>query len=228
MVVCLGDAWYKKKGDGPRGSKPVELHDVLEDGTLPFHSIIALDCAISTHQELYGSMSKISLHVSFLIQKLYYSMKNMRHQNGTPLCVIYDEEDFEQSSAINRHGGTIAFNLLKSDGLYIPCSLVEKTANQHDVFVRAGGLCNPGGIASHLGLEPWQMKRAWTSGHRCGHGDVSGTDLVGGKPTGVVRCSLGAMSMMKDVDAFLGFLTGEFLHQEKGSLLGRSLLACKL
>jgi molybdenum cofactor sulfurtransferase len=33
-----------------------KLHDGLEDGTLPFHSILALGIAIDTHLRLYGSM----------------------------------------------------------------------------------------------------------------------------------------------------------------------------
>jgi molybdenum cofactor sulfurtransferase len=32
------------------------IHDGLEDGTLPFHSILALGLAIDTHIRLYGSM----------------------------------------------------------------------------------------------------------------------------------------------------------------------------
>lgn len=215
MVVCLGDVWCKKKWDGYGvGDEDVELHDVLEDGTLPFHSILALDCAIDVHQRLYGSMEKITLHVNFLVQKLYHGMKSLAYRNGTPLCIIYDEEFFSQSPSNNGHGGTIAFNLLTSTKIYIPYTRVEKTANTQNVFVRTGGLCNPGGIASFLELEPWQMKRAWSAGHRCGKGDRTDTDLVGGRPTGVVRCSLGAMSTVGDVEGFLGWLVGEFLGGE--------------
>jgi molybdenum cofactor sulfurtransferase len=36
--------------------KDATLHDALEDGTLPFHNIIALGCAIGVHLRLYGSM----------------------------------------------------------------------------------------------------------------------------------------------------------------------------
>lgn len=161
MVVCLSDAWCKKKGDGPQiGGKDAELHDVLEDGTLPFHSIIVLDCGISVHEKLYGSMSKISLHVSFLIQRLYREMKALTHENGRPVCVIYGQEDFE-SPGENGHGGTIAFNLLKSDGLYIPYSLVEQKANEHNMFVRTGGLCNPVSVNSTLAYYFFKSAPEW-------------------------------------------------------------------
>lgn len=38
MVICMNDNWVSKKGG--------EVHEVLEDGTLPFTSIFALDIAI--------------------------------------------------------------------------------------------------------------------------------------------------------------------------------------
>jgi molybdenum cofactor sulfurtransferase len=34
-----------------------QLHEGMEDGTVPFHSILALGLAIETHQRLYGSMA---------------------------------------------------------------------------------------------------------------------------------------------------------------------------
>jgi molybdenum cofactor sulfurtransferase len=52
-----GDSRSIKKGPGL--GDPGELwniHDGVEDGTLPFHSILALGLAIDTHSRLYGSM----------------------------------------------------------------------------------------------------------------------------------------------------------------------------
>jgi len=86
----------------------------------------------------------------------------------------------------------------------IPYSDVETLADSQGIYLRSGGLCNPGGIASHLHLEPWEMKRAYAAGHRCGHA----TQIMFGKPTGVVRVSLGAMTIRSDVDRFLNFMTG--------------------
>ncbi len=44
MVVCLKEQWHAPKSQ--------LLHESLEDGTLPIHSIIALDNALSVHWEL--------------------------------------------------------------------------------------------------------------------------------------------------------------------------------
>jgi hypothetical protein len=67
-----------------------------------------------------------------------------------------------------------------------------------------------GGIAGYLKLEPWQIKRNWSAGHRCGE---AGREILNGKPTGVVRASLGAMSTEKDVDTFLAFLKETYVEE---------------
>ncbi|PMD51962.1 putative molybdenum cofactor sulfurase [Hyaloscypha bicolor E] len=195
--------------------KDATLHDALEDGTLPFHNIIALGCAIDVHIKLYGSMKTISQHTSFLSRRLYLGMINLHHFNGTPLCVIYNDiPDICEYGDPVTQGGTVAFNLMKADGGCVGHSQVEKVANEKGIFLRSGGLCNAGGIASYLHVEPWQFKRAWSAGHRCGE---EGIDLVNGKPTGVVRASLGAMSTIADVDTFLDFLADVSLSTMSGA-----------
>jgi hypothetical protein len=53
-------------------------------------------------------------------------------------------------------------------------------------------------------MEPWQFKRNWSAGYRCGaSGDIM---IISGKPTGVVRVSIGAMTTIADIDTFLNFL----------------------
>lgn len=194
--------------------KDTSIHDVLEDGTLPFHNIIALGCAMRVHEQLYGSMKMISQHTSFLVQRLYQRMVKIHHSNGRPLCIIYnDNHGCSQYSDSKTQGATVAFNVVDENGNYIGHSIVERLANEKKIYVRSGGLCNPGGIASYLGVVPWQFKRAWSSGYRCGHsGDL---EIIQGKPMGVVRVSLGAMSTIADVDNFLAFLVETFIRSER-------------
>jgi selenocysteine lyase/cysteine desulfurase len=61
IVGTIGGAWHLSKGleSGARRAGEGEqhagaLHEGLEDGTLPFHSILALGEAIDVHAELYG------------------------------------------------------------------------------------------------------------------------------------------------------------------------------
>lgn len=189
--------------------KDETIHDGLEDGTLPFHNIVALGCAINIHKQLYESMKRISQHTLFLSNRLYTGIYNLRHSNGRPLCVIYnDSEDAHPYTDPKKQGATIAFNVLDINGNHVGYSHVEKVANERSIYLRAGGLCNPGGIASYLKVEPWQFKRAWSAGYRCGGADS--LEIISGKPTGVVRASLGAMSILAEVDRLIVFLSEAF------------------
>lgn len=189
--------------------KDETIHDGLEDGTLPFHNIIALGCAMKAHKRLYGSMQRISQHTLFLANRLYTGMSALRHSNGRPLCAIYnDTEDGDLYTDPTKQGATIAFNILDIHGNHFGYSHVEKVANEKSIYLRAGGLCNPGGIASYLEVEPWQFRRALSAGYQCGGEDS--LEIISGKLIGVVRASLGAISTMSDVDALVLFLSRVF------------------
>lgn len=136
MVTAMGgQSWHRSKGQ----QAPIySLHEGLEDGTLPFHSILALGEAIDVHKRLYGSMGKISSHTSYLISRLYYGLSQLRHGNGRPVCTIYSESGghFEDPS---RQGPVVAFNVTDSNGGYIPYSDVERLANEAGIYIRSGG-----------------------------------------------------------------------------------------
>jgi molybdenum cofactor sulfurtransferase len=83
MLTVLNDSSVVRKDD--------TIHDGLEDGTLPFHTIIALGCAMKVHKKLYGSMNSISNHTNFLSTRLYDGMVQLTHGNGRPLCTMYTD-----------------------------------------------------------------------------------------------------------------------------------------
>jgi molybdenum cofactor sulfurtransferase len=152
MVSVLGGSWHKTKGldsataephDGTVASKSpsYEIHDSLEDGTLPFHSILALDQAIDVHARIYGSMANISRYTTALSKTLYSELRRLNHPNGRPACHIYTEHEGQGYGDPRRQGATIAFNMMDPDGVYIPYSDVEKIANDNGVYVRSGGKC---------------------------------------------------------------------------------------
>jgi hypothetical protein len=182
---------------------------------LPFHSIVALGCAIKCHKKLYGSMDNISKHTSFLSNRLYTGLSKLQHFNGVPICATYtDLSCAHPYTEVRAQGAKVAFNILDANGRHVGHQLVERLANEKDIYLRAGGLCNPGGIATCLKVEPWQFKRSWSAGYRCGNnGDF---EVIHGKPTGVVRASLGAMSTRADVDTFLDFIGKTFV--ERGTI----------
>ena len=194
--------WHATKQD--------PLHEALEDGTPPFHSIVALSHAIGTHRNLYGSMACISSYTSQLVKTLFDGMTRIRYPNGTWLCQVYHDPRLSTYGDPMTQGPTIAFNIRRSDGSFIGKSYVEQLAISEGIHLRTGGVCNPGGIAAALELGPSELRENYEEGLRCGNG----IDELNGKPTGIIRVSLGAMSNVKDVEKMLRFLEG-FTRQEK-------------
>jgi molybdenum cofactor sulfurtransferase len=203
MIITIQDTWHAKK----EGS----LHDRLEDGTLPFHSIFALDHAMTVHERLYGPnpMKFISLHTAQLGKLLYDGLSGLKHSNGVSLCRIYKDDAAVYGDA-SLQGATIAFNVVRADGNMVGYEDVEEAADERNIFVRSGSLCNPGGMATYLQWSPPEMRAAYAAGHRC----TNPTQIMMGKATGVVRVSLGAMSSASDVRALLRFLEDVYLEKE--------------
>ena len=187
-------AWHARKQSS--------LHEVLEDGTPAFMSTIALGCALQVHRTLYGSMSNVSRHTNGLVKLLYNDMSALAYANGQKLCVIYTDPSSTRYEDSKKQGPTIAFNVKSSDGRWIGKTQFERAAITANIQLRTGGVCNPGGIATALGLSPAELRDNFAEGVRCGNS----VDERHGKPTGIVRVSLGAMTNLEDVHGFLRFL----------------------
>lgn len=198
IVTCGKENWHIRKHGA--------LHEQLEDGTLPIHSIIALDNAMNVHKEIFGSISCVSSHTTYLAERLYEDLIKLCHANGRQVCKI-DKDPLSAYSDSRTQGPIIAFNLQDARGEWVSNAEVERLADIRSIQLRSGGLCNPGGIASSLGLQPWEMKRNFSVGHRCGNED----DVIGGKPTGALRVSLGAMSNLQDTKKFVDFIDEFFV-----------------
>lgn len=201
VVTCLKEQWHIKKAS--------TLHEQFEDGTLPIHSIIALGCALNGHKRLYGSIERVSLHTSTLAKDLYEKLSSLRHWNGLQVCKIHKDSSSSYDDS-KTQGPVIALSLRNCAGEWTSNYEVEKLAFVKSIQFRSGGLCNPGGIASSLGLAPWELKRNFSAGARCGNDN----DVIGGKSTGVIRVSLGAMSDARDVTSFVGFIAEFFVEHQ--------------
>jgi len=201
MVTTLKEQWHERK--------TTSLHDSLEDGTLPVHNIMAVHHALDVHRDLFGSMKRISDHCAFLAERLFKGLNDLRHGNGKPICSIHKDSTVSYKDS-HIQGPVIAFNILNRNGGWIPNGEIEKLATIRNICLRAGGLCNPGGVSSALQLEPWEMRRNFSAGQRC-DGEV---DILHGKPTGVLRVSLGAMSTKSDVDRFLDFIKQFYTEED--------------
>jgi molybdenum cofactor sulfurtransferase len=201
MVVSVGEAWHRMRQDS--------LHEILEDGTLPFHTIPAIQHALNVQQNLFGNASQIVEHVSSLSASLYMALNSLRHYNGRSVVMVYKEACATHGDA-KTQGPIMAFNLRRSDGSWVGKSHFETLAIACNIQMRSGGVCNPGGIATMLELEPWKMRRNYCEGMRCG----DDLDIIGGQPTGILRVSLGAMSTKRDVDTFVQFVEHFFVEKK--------------
>ncbi|KAF2157222.1 molybdenum cofactor sulfurase protein-like protein [Myriangium duriaei CBS 260.36] len=194
--------------------KASSLHERLEDGTLPYHSILALKSAIHTHEQLFQSLERVARHTMFLAGRLYHGIKSLRHSNGSAAAQVHIKESPGAYLDPEIQGPVIAFNLLSPHGQWISNAEFEKLAFAKNVNVRTGGLCNPGGTAKYLGLTSHDLRSNFDAGYRCG----SDMDVINGKPTGMIRASLGAMSTSTDVDRFVDFLNEFYVERSSPDL----------
>lgn len=197
MVIAY-DHFHAKKLDN--------IHEVLEDGTVPFHSLVMLNTGIVLHKRLFHSMDEISEHVSQLTRCLYMELLQLQHANGVSVCKIYKDESSTYGDRTTQ-GPTIAFSIRRSNGAWVHYDHFEALASACNIQIRTGGVCNPGGIARYLGLASWEMRRNYCEGFRCGEP----FKIRGGKPTGIIRASLGAMSNKRDVDTLVAFVRQFFV-----------------
>jgi molybdenum cofactor sulfurtransferase len=99
----------------------------LEDGTIPFLSIIALSKSFEYMDRIIPLNSeenfivRISKHVFNLAKYTYENMKEFKHYNGKPVIKFYQETDFSDRS---RQGGVINFNVMRSDDSFVGFSEV--------------------------------------------------------------------------------------------------------
>ncbi|RDW68523.1 hypothetical protein BP5796_09180 [Coleophoma crateriformis] len=197
MVLVLNKQWHAPK---------MAIHESLEDGTLPFHNILALDIAIDTHERLYGSMGRIARHTAYVSHRLYEGLAGLRHANGEPVCRIHSTGFASKDP--HTQGPVVAFNIKTAFGTWVSNSEVMTLATAQGFHLRTGGVCNPGGIASLLNLSPWEMQRNYSAGFKCS----SDTDIYSGNITGIIRASVGAMSTIGDVDDFIAFVEKFFVE----------------
>ena len=210
MVTVGQEGWHVKKQG--------RLHKQLEDGTLPIHNIMALDSALQVHKRLYKSLHCVASHTMALAQEVYQKLSSFQHCNGTPVCEIYKDPASSYADSTTQ-GPTISFNFKNSTGDFVSNAEVEKLTTIRNIQVRTGGLCNPGGIASSLELTPQDFRRNFSAGVRCGQGGL----IIGGKPTGMIRVSLGAMSNLEDITTFVDFVQEFFVEARPKELPGAHL-----
>ncbi|RPA82468.1 PLP-dependent transferase [Ascobolus immersus RN42] len=197
--LLISENWHDKKGN------PAFAHQFLEDGTLPFHSILALSHALDSHNRILGPMKSISSHTNALVCWLYDTLSDLKHpaKPNAPLLQIYTPRPTDPT----KQGAIIMFNVLSPLGELIPFTSIELDAIPYNLHLRAGRHCNLGGVQKYLDFSTAALKDAFKRGLRCnGFMEIR----VEGRVIGAVRVSLGGMTTVKDCLGLVRFLRGVY------------------
>lgn len=185
-----------------------QLSTALEDGTLPLHNIAMLLEAIKCHKEIYGGFDNISAHVTDLTSYTVNKLLALKHKSGAPMAEILG--DVSNYGIPSKQGPIITFVLISSEGDRLGYHDFELLASMKNISIRTGTLCNIGGFlhwSSELSesdiIHNFQKYR-----HRCGDSQ----DVIGGKVTGAIRVSFGAMSSYEDADTLIEAVRDYFVN----------------
>eukprot|EP00919_Chromeraceae_sp_WS-2016_P020738 GHVR01049231.1.p1 GENE.GHVR01049231.1~~GHVR01049231.1.p1 ORF type:complete len:378 (+),score=112.43 GHVR01049231.1:514-1647(+) len=189
VAVCCDIQWCKEK--------PIGDPHRLEDGTPPFLSIVALRAGLKRLLDI--GMDNIKEHVSSLSQHLAIRLRSLKHTNNRPIVLIYNKE-------YNPTGGIVTINLFNKNGQAIQFDLVTEMAASWGIHVRGGCFCNPGACQDTLGLTTTDVMEAAEGRNSC-FDKVSSLLATNIKLYGAVRVSMGYMSTLRDVEAFVTFVS---------------------
>ncbi len=172
-------------------------HARYEDGTINYLDIPALRHGFDLLSEI--GMDLINFRVGELTGFLLDEMRKLTHSNGARLIRIIGPQDTTD------RGGTVIFNFLEPDGTTHAYAEVERAANEFNISLRTGCFCNPGidELSNHL--EAGELDSYFKS-HEQEEADVE--DMMARLHTmrGAIRISLGMITNLADLHAFLQFL----------------------
>ncbi|CAM9638105.1 unnamed protein product [Scytosiphon promiscuus] len=136
-----------------------------------------------------------------------------REARAAPLAAPDVRRTKNEDSLFVGQGPVLAMGFLRpgwnGEQQHVGHSEVEKIAALENIQLRTGCFCNPGACQAALGLTDEDVREHLERGHVC----WDEHDLIDGRPTGLVRVSLGWMSTWEDAAAFLAFVRKHFVNQ---------------
>jgi selenocysteine lyase/cysteine desulfurase len=187
VASVQGDKFYLAEGPS-----------AFEDGTPNYLALPAIEFGLHYLSEV--GLDTIHTRVRCLTGWLIDRLISLTHTSGAPLARIYGPRTDV------RRGGTITFNFYNRDGHAIDHRDVEERANAAGISLRTGCFCNPGGGEIALGITGTELSSCFRQPEHETHLTIDDFRLcIDGKSTGAVRVSLGLVSNVGDVDAFIRF-----------------------
>ncbi|KAI9067469.1 PLP-dependent transferase [Trametes sanguinea] len=170
-----------------------ELHERFEDGTINYLNLPAITDGL---RFLSAYLPFLPLRLSSLTRHLITSLSDLRHDTtGTPVVQILSRRPSKVVKSVGEQsdtGSVVALLFLLPSGQMIPNSFVEYAASRHNISLRTGCMCNPGGAASLLGMRDAMAALPCDATLRAFEQEM-------GRELGVVRISLGLASDFRDV-----------------------------
>jgi molybdenum cofactor sulfurtransferase len=114
----------------------VNNHERFEDGTINYNNLPAIKFGLEFIEKI--GIERISKRVNLLAKVLFEALKELKHENGRPLVMLYGTEDFE------KRGGTLSMNFMDAEGKKIPLKIIENLTTKNKISIRTGCFCNPG------------------------------------------------------------------------------------
>ncbi|KAL0565756.1 hypothetical protein V5O48_016261, partial [Marasmius crinis-equi] len=168
-------------------------HERFEDGTINYLTLSAVTDGL---RFLSAYLPFLPLRLSSLTSYLATSLSQLKHQStGKPVVRILSRIPRKKVRALGEQsdtGSMVSLIFLSPSGQMIPNSFIEYSASKHNISLRTGCMCNPGGAAAILGIEQ-DMQRLYPGVTLKDFEEIMGREL------GVVRISLGLGSDFRDV-----------------------------
>lgn len=141
-----------------------------------------------------GRKFRVAQHAAAVTRVAFSSLSALKYANNQPICKVYSMAQSLHSTCCFENGTLAGF------------SSFEKEASLRGFALRTGCVCNPGDVKYYRELPKDEMDRGFATGKKCS----DGTDIVFGKPIGVISVSFGASSTLEEVYSFSKF-TSEFI-----------------
>lgn len=173
-----------------------ENHERYENGTINYLDLPAITIGLNFIDSI--GMDRITRRVRSLMETLLSRINLLKHSNGQPLVRCFGPKDRIGC------GGTLIFNLLRTDGSRIPFEEVDARATEQMISIRSGCFCNPGIDELTNDISGAALKEYFT-----GPNEGNYFDMIHrlGKMRGATRVSVGIATKQEDLDKFIGFLS---------------------
>ncbi|KHN85419.1 Molybdenum cofactor sulfurase [Toxocara canis] len=187
-----------------RVHRKVDFVESLEDGTMDFYGIAALERGFEDIDS-YGGIKAVQQKTFALASRAFRALSTRIHLNGRRIAEIYcADSDYGSSET---QGPIVAFNLLRDDGSYVGYTEVEEVCDLFGIELRSGCFCNQGACQMYLRIPHEQLIANYENGKVCG----DSIDIIDKRPVGALRISFGRQSSEYDVEMFERLLDACFV-----------------